>query len=72
MLDELLRKCVETTTMHKIQFTHFSLQDLRPIGVSAKLNRGKSDTQDVSRRRSGKLIAATCDRRKLKKATPAG
>ena len=70
MLDELLRECIKTTTMHKIQFRRFSLQDLRPMGVSAKLDRGKSNTQDVSRSRSGKLIAATCDRRKLKKATP--
>ena len=72
MLDDLMRECEALAIKRKLAFNRFSLQDLRLMGVSDKLDRGDSDTQDATRHSSGKMIAATYDRRKIKRATPAG
>lgn len=56
----------------ELPFQHFSLQDCRPKGVSDKLTRGDTDTQDATLHSDGKMIARVYDRRTNKKATPAG
>ncbi|WP_295851043.1 hypothetical protein [uncultured Xylophilus sp.] len=56
----------------EIEFQAFSLQDCRPKGVSDKLGRGDSDTQDATLHTDGKMIARVYDRRQSKTAKPAG
>jgi hypothetical protein len=72
MLDDLMRECEKAAAEKKIAFTKFSLQDCRPKGVSDKLERGDSDTQDATLHSNGKMIAQIYDRRRTRKASPAG
>lgn len=55
----------------KAEFKRFSLQDCRPMGVTTKMERGDTDTQDATLHTDGKMIATVYDRRALKRATPA-
>ncbi len=55
-----------------LPFEHFSLQDCRPMGLSAKLERGDKDTKDATLHTSDARISRVYDRRQMKKATPAG
>lgn len=63
---ELLAQALE------LELRHFSLQDCRPKGVTDKLERGDTDTQEATLHTDGKMIARVYDRRSHKKATPAG
>lgn len=72
MLDDLMRACEKVAAEQKIAFQKFSLQDCRPKGVSDKLERGDTDTQDATGHTDGKMIAQIYDRRQSRKATPAG
>lgn len=72
MLDDLMRECEKTAAERKVAFQKFSLQDCRPKGVSDKLERGDIDTQDATLHTNEKMIATVYDRRRVRKATPAG
>jgi hypothetical protein len=72
MLDDLMRECEKAAAEKKIAFTKFSLQDCRPKGVSDRLERGDIDTQDATLHSDGKMIAQIYDRRRTRKASPAG
>ena len=72
MLDDLMRECVAAATERKLAFTKFSLQDCRPMGVSDKLARGDQDTQDATLHSNIKMIESVYDRRRTRKAKPAG
>lgn len=72
MLDDLMRECEKAALARKMAFRKFSLQDCRPKGVSDKLERGDTDTQEATMHTDGKMIARVYDRRQMKKATPAG
>lgn len=72
MLDDLMRECEKTAAERKMAFQKFSLQDCRPKGVSDKLERGDKDTQDATLHTDKKMIDTVYDRRRLRKATPAG
>ena len=51
-----------------IAFERFSLQDCRPMAVTAKLDRGDTDTQNATGHTSDAMIQKHYDRRKLKVA----
>lgn len=70
-LHNLMVKCEEAAEQRKIPFKKFSLQDCRPMGVSAKLDRGDLDTQDATGHSDGKMIQKVYDRRQVKRAKPA-
>ena len=72
MLDDLMRECILEAARRNLPFKKFSLQDCRPKGVSDKLTRGDTDTQEATLHTDGKMIARVYDRRANKKATPAG
>ncbi len=71
-MSRLMAACVEEAARRKLAFTPFSLQDCRPSGVTAKLERGDRDTQDATMHTSERMMRATYDRRKLRVAKPAG
>lgn len=72
MLDDLMRECEKAAAERKMAFVKFSLQDCRPMGISDKLERGDTDTQDATLHSDGKMIAQIYDRRRVRKASPAG
>ena len=71
MLDDLMRECEKAAAERRMGFVKFSLQDCRPKGVSDKLERGDTDTQDATLHSNAKMIETIYDRRKSRKATPA-
>jgi hypothetical protein len=71
LLGTLMACAEEVAGVMEVEFEHFSLQDCRPKGVSDKLERGDTDTQDATLHTDGKMIARIYDRRQLRKATPA-
>lgn len=52
-------------------FEPFTLQDCRPGGVTAKRERGDTDTQDATLHADVRMIDQVYDRRKTRRATPA-
>jgi len=72
MLDDLMRECEKVAVDRKMAFQKFSLQDCRPKGVSDKLERGDTDTQDATLHSDGKMISRVYDRRQERRAKPAG
>jgi len=72
MLSNLMDECEVLAAERLVAFEKFSLQDCRPKGVSDKLERGDTDTQDATLHTDGKMIAQIYDRRQSRKATPAG
>lgn len=52
-------------------FEPFTLQDCRPGGVTAKRERGDTDTQDATMHADVRMIDQVYDRRKTRRATPA-
>lgn len=51
-------------------FRPFSLQDCRPMGVSAKLDKKAEDVRDATLHSSERMINQVYDRRKVRVATP--
>jgi len=71
ILNDLMTECEKVALERKIAFKKFSLQDCRPMGVSDKLERGDTDTQEATGHSDGKMIAKVYDRRSQKRAKPA-
>jgi integrase len=71
ILNDLMTECEKVASERKIAFTKFSLQDCRPMGVTDKLERGDTDTQEATGHTDGKMIAKVYDRRSQKRAKPA-
>jgi integrase len=71
ILNDLMTDCEKVAAERKIQFAKFSLQDCRPMGVTDKLERGDTDTQEATGHTDGKMIAKVYDRRSQKRAKPA-
>lgn len=71
MLDDLMQDAEQLAAETGTEFKRFSLQDCRPMGVTTKMERGDTDTQDATLHTDGKMIATVYDRRALKRATPA-
>lgn len=68
----LLTQCATTAAGRKPAFQPFSLQDCRPKGVSDKLARGDNDVQDATMHSSERMIRDVYDRRRVRRAKPAG
>lgn len=72
VLDDLMAAAQKLADADRVPFTPFCLQDCRPMGVTAKLQRGDLDTQDATLHSDGKMIHQIYDRRAMKRATPSG
>jgi len=72
VLDDLMRDCEAEAQRRGVPFQRFNLQHCRPKAVSDKLARGDADTKDATGHTTDKMIRQTYDRRRVKKATPAG
>ncbi len=71
ILHDLMTSCEAEAKARRIEFKKFNLQDCRPMGVSDKLDRGDTDTQDATLHTDGKMISRVYDRRAQKRAKPA-
>lgn len=71
MLANLMDTAEADAVLEAIEFKRFSLQDCRPMGVTAKVARGDSDVQDATLHRDRKMIDQVYDRRAATRATPA-
>jgi len=72
MPDDVMRERFEKVpAQRRMGFVKFSLQDCRRKGVSDKLERGDTDTQDATLHSNAKMIETIYDRQKSRKTTPA-
>lgn len=71
-LNRLMNACVEEAQRRGIPFKKFSLMDLRPKGVSDKLEAGEKlqDVVDAAMHNSTRMVISTYDRLKKRKSTP--
>lgn len=70
-LRRLMAACCEEAQKQGIPFEKFSLQDLRPKGVTDKLSNRHKDVQDATMHRSARMIEKFYDRRTKLESTPA-
>ncbi|MBA2962180.1 MULTISPECIES: hypothetical protein [Ramlibacter] len=70
ILHNLMTECERVAKLEGKPFAKFSLQDCRPMGVTDKLEKGHTDVKDATLHSSDKMIAATYDRRRVRRATP--
>lgn len=71
-LAKLMTECTAEAQRRKLAFSQFSLQDCRPMGVSDKLARGDRDVQDATLHTSERMVRQVYDRRRERRAKPAG
>ena len=69
-LSNLMTRCVEVAAERQIAFQPFSLQDCRPMGVTAKMAQGHSDTLDATAHSSERMLRTVYDRRRVRFAKP--
>jgi integrase len=70
-LGRLMKACEEEAKEQGVSFQKFNLQDVRPKGVTDKLEDGHTDVQNATLHRSPRMIDTVYDRRKKLVATPA-
>ena len=71
MLSNLMELCAAEAAKRGVPFEKFSLQDCRPMGVTAKRARGDKDVQDATLHSNMAMIEQVYDRREETIATPA-
>lgn len=69
-LGRLMKACLKTAQEKGMPFKSFSLQDLRPKGVSDKLAIGHTDVIDATLHTSERMVRQVYDRRRQRKARP--
>lgn len=69
-LGRLMDKAEAQAAAEGFEFKRFSLQDLRPKGVSDKLQAHHTDTVDATLHTSERMVQQFYDRRRIRKATP--
>lgn len=72
-LSVLMQACVERAANRPggpMQFQPFSLQDIRPMAVTVKLEKNAADVVDATLHRSDRMVALFYDRRRVRKAKP--
>ena len=69
-LGKLMKACIETAKEKGIPFESFSLQDLRPKGVSDKLANGHTDVIDATLHTNERMVRLIYDRRRQRSAQP--
>lgn len=67
----LWEKARDLANEKQLPWIKFSLQDCRPGGVTAKQERGDTDTMDGTLHSDGRMVAKVYDRRKVRKSTAA-
>jgi integrase len=70
-LSVLMDECEAEAARRRIAFQKFSLQECRPMGVSAKMERGDTDTVDATLHSSERMVRQVYDRRRVRVAKPA-
>ena len=70
VLKVLLDACAAEAEKRGVAFKRFSLQDLRPKGVSDKLADGAEDVLDASLHTSERMVRQLYDRRRTRSAKP--
>jgi hypothetical protein len=70
-LAKLMTECVAEAARRRIAFLKFSLQDCRPMGVTAKEERGDTDTVDATLHSNERMVRQVYDRRRVRVAKPA-
>jgi len=70
-LSKLMQACVVEAAERGMSFTPFSLQDCRPKGVTAKLERGDHDVLEATMHSSERMLRQLYDRRRVLIARPA-
>lgn len=65
------RRLMEKAKKEIEGFEPFTLMDCRPAGVTAKKERGDTDTQDATMHADVRMIDQVYDRRRVRRATPA-
>jgi len=70
-LGRLMEACSIEAEARGVPFERFSLLDVRPKGVTDKLEAGHTDVQNATLHRSVKMIETVYDRRKSRSAAPA-
>lgn len=70
-LAKLMDECEAEAQRRGIAFMPFSLQECRPMGVSAKMERGDVDTIDATLHSSERMVRQVYDRRRVRVAKPA-
>jgi site-specific recombinase XerD len=71
MLANLMELCAAEAKERDVPFERFSLQDCRPMGVTAKITRGDDDVQDATMHSNDRMIKQVYDRRAVTTAKPA-
>ena len=66
----LMDACAAEAEKRGVAFERFSLQDLRPKGVSDKLADGAEDVLDASLHTSERMVRQLYDRRRTRSAKP--
>lgn len=69
-LAKLMNECVAEAERKRVAFRPFSLQECRPMGVTAKKERGDQDVVDATLHTSDRMVNSTYDRRRVRVATP--
>lgn len=71
-LKRLMDECTRVATERGIPFKKFSLMDLRPKGVTDKLEAGDTaqEVADATLHSSTRMVTTVYDRRKIRKSTP--
>jgi hypothetical protein len=72
VLDDLMADTEAEAQRRGVAFRRFNLQHCRPKAITDKLDRGDMDTQNATGHVSAAMIGQVYDRRRVKKATPAG
>ncbi|MEK6212047.1 MAG: hypothetical protein AABM64_17055 [Pseudomonadota bacterium] len=70
-LFKLVQACIVEAANRGIPFTPFNLQDCRPKGVTAKLERGDHDVLEATMHTSERMLRQVYDRRRVPIARPA-
>jgi hypothetical protein len=70
-LAKLMAECIAEAKHGGVEFQPFSLQDCRPMGVSAKLEKGDADVVDATLHTSERMVRQVYDRRRVRTARPA-
>ena len=69
-LGRLMEACVNAAVEKGVPFKPFSLQDLRPKGVSDKLATGQTDVIDATLHTNERMVRQVYDRRRQRSAQP--
>jgi integrase len=68
MLRRLMVRCADLAKKEGVEFTRFTLSDMRPAAVTDRLDEGDEHITNATGHNSDRMVKQTYDRRKTKKA----